>query len=195
MTSLSQLSRLAAAKGRRLYVPENGRKPVIVDPWFTIVRRTKLAVKLRHILYGERTFDVDSRRLDTWAWTVREFVRLRDFRYSDLLVEARRFVKDHGYVEPEQDPAEYLDQDLDLLKAFESCLRARREELQTWRNREDMDAWTRGIIEAELKSLRLLGLCIICGDDAPCVPCQEPLYGLDGRGGITPVTFPEKQSS
>lgn len=171
---------------KRVYVPKNGRRPVVVDEWFTIVRRKKLGAKLRQVLFAGSPPKVVEKRLDTWAWLVKEFVHLRDFRYVELLHEARLFLKEVGQLQVEGDPEEY---DLLVLKAYQRYLYRRRRELQTWRNREvfgtpEHDA---EMAAAEAKSLALYGICFQCGNDTPCEQCQVPAVALDGRGGIVAI--------
>jgi hypothetical protein len=101
MPSLSQLAARASGSltgPRRVYVPKSKRRPVVVDPWHVIVRRVKAAGVLRKILFGGHPPKVSLRRQETWGWLFREMCALRDFRYSDVLKEGRRFVELHGHV-------------------------------------------------------------------------------------------------
>lgn len=171
-----------------MFVPTSGRRPIETDEWHVILRRTKLAGRLRHVLYGGSPPHAHDKRMTTWAFLVREFVRLRDFRYVELLRESRRFVTVHGYVESDTFDEEL---DLDLLKAFQVYLYDRRRELATWLNREEMRRDPQGMLERkaaqEAKSLALLGVCGVCGGDLPCGPCGLPAVALDGKGGLTAV--------
>jgi hypothetical protein len=163
---------------------------MVDEPW-VIAKRLNLAKKLRFILYGARHVKIGRHRQDTWAWLVREFTRLRDFRYSGLLYEARRFTSTVGVVDPCLDETKDIQEalDLDLLKAFQRYLYRRREELETWKNRETQKSpeGQAEIAESEAKSLMILGLCPSCGADLPCDLCGLKAVTLDGRGGITPV--------
>ena len=160
-----------------------------------IVKRVKAAKVLRAVLYGGHEVRVCNARIDcVWAWTVREFVMLRDFRYSELLDEARRFVSLYGHVDPlpaGSPEKEVLDLDLELVKAFERYMRSRRTELETWRKRPaeclTQQQILEGIATVEAKRLSLLGICPICGGDLPCEPCKLPAVQIDGRGGIVAV--------
>lgn len=202
------LARLASASpGRKLFVPKNGRRPILTDEWHTIVRRRGLAERLRTVLYGGQAPKAPGKRMTTWMFLVREFVRQRDFRYVELLVESRLFFK---HVTESQglrvsgppslpilsdDPTpgtcvydeEY---DLDLLKAFQQYLYSRRTELETWRNREsvrDPSVVVPEVCAREAKELLLLGICPGCGGVLPCEGCGTPVVALDGRGGVVPV--------
>lgn len=190
--SLGQFAACMTRPGKRVFIPANGRKPVVVDEWHVIARRKKLAKMLREILYGGLPPRVPGRRVDTWAWSVREFVRLRDFRYSDLLAEARWFVQNHGSPDVTECTTknDLMELDLELLQAFEKYLRARRVDLETWRRstralseQEKLE----GIAAAEAKSLALLGVCAVCGNDLPCSGCGMPAVLIDGKGGIVSV--------
>lgn len=201
---MSSVARLAAkaTPGRRVYVPKNDRRPVLTDTPWVILKRQKAARRIRSILYGlpDNTIcpcwgDKDKggfyKRESTWAWMVREFVHLKDFRYSRLLTEARKFVEEHGRLEfPVDEPPEVaLQIDLDLLKAFENRLKRFRTEEETWRNRstnQDEGRVLAEMAEAEAKTLLLAGVCPSCGDDLPCKECGVPRYEIDGRGGIQP---------
>ena len=187
------LSRLATQGLRpvRVYTPKNGRRPVVVDEWHTIARRRDLAELLREILYGGVRVKVPKYRIEkVWCWTVREFVRLRDFRYSELLAEARRFVETYGHIEPlppASSRTDVLELDLDVVKAFEKYLRERRTELNTWEHStrvRSMKVKLEECAAVEAKRLALLGVCAICGGELPCKPCDLPAVGLDGRGGL-----------
>lgn len=181
--------------GRRVYVPDNARRPVLTDDWHVIVRRTKAAKLMRQILYGGHEVKVREARIKSvWAWTVREFVMLRDFRYSDLLNEARRFVHTYGHVEPlpaGSTEQEVLDLDLELVKAFESYLKERRTELQTWKKHPGVNEPVSDVIQRiavdEVKRLAILGICGSCGDDLPCAECGLPAVKFDGQGGLVPA--------
>jgi len=173
--------------GRRTFTPSNGRRPILTDEPWVIAKRVNFAKRLRSVLYGGHPPRCISKRLDTWAWLVREFVRLRDFRYIQLLDEARRFVKLHGHVEC-QEYDEVLD--LDLLKAFQRYLYDRRRELETWRNRVDVrdkEQVLAGQAARDAKSLALLGICPLCVGSLPCKEDQIPAVALDGKGGLIAV--------
>ena len=178
------LASTAAATGRKVYVPSSGRRAVLTDPWHVIAKREKFAARLREILYGSSPTSCPSHRTSTWAWLIREFVHLRDFRYVELLDEARSFVKQYGHVESVSYDEEL---DLDLLKAFQQHLYRRRAELQTWRNREqvrDPKLVVQEMAAREAKDCLLLGVCPLCGSDLPCSACGTPEVVFDGKGGL-----------
>lgn len=194
--------KLTPTPGRRVYHPKNGRRPILTDLPHVIVKRKKAGRRIRSILYGlpAETVcpcwgDKDKtgfyKRELTWAWMIREFTSLRDFRYSRLLQEARNFVELHGRVEfPVDDsPSEALSLDLDLLKAFERHMREIRTREETWKNRpheQDPSDVLAGMAQGEAKTLLLAGVCPSCGGDLPCGDCDVPKYEIDGRGGIRP---------
>lgn len=167
---------------KKVYYPKSNRRPVVIDEWHVIVKRRKAAVLLRDILFGGLPSKIPVKRLDTWSWKIREWVHLREFRYSDILNEARTFVKNYGIVEDV--PEETIAVDLEALKAFENYMSTRRTELQTWRRKENKIGLDEALVLADVKSLALTGICAICGGDLPCQSCDLPAVEIDGHGGL-----------
>lgn len=119
----------------------------------------------------------------SWAWLVREYVARCHFRYSELLEDAKVFVREMG-----RPPPTDLRGDLAMLIAWDARLKRRRRDEQRWRigaaKREDQLTQMNEIALARAKTLLLNGLCPVCGETLPCVPCGVPEVVLDGKGGL-----------
>ena len=168
------------------------RKP---DPTWVVLKRLRAARLIRSILYGTFPEDApcwgDKHRTWTsfycremqWAFKVGEFVRDRSFKYSELLNESRRFVALNGVA-----TCPGLEQDLELLKAWEKPLYAKRREERRWENRE-VQAQEMVEIQGDLmwRDYVLSGTCPLCGTKLPCAECEIPAMKIDGRGGLIPA--------
>lgn len=170
------------------------RRPYSRDNRWVILKRIKLARKIRRILYGLPDEEGPEapcwgdhsggfyRREMTWSWQVREYVEDRSFRYSELLNEARRYVELHGPTNPTG-----LEQDLRLLRAWEDQVSQKRF-IEKRRQFEHLkpENFYQWVSQAQQKKELLSGLCPSCGDPLPCEDCAIPEFEIDGKGGIRP---------
>ena len=171
------------------------RRPWKPDPPWIVLKRLRAARLIRAILYG--TFPEDAPcwgdkhknwssfycREMQWAFKVGEFVKVRSFRYSELLSEARRYVVIHGVAFPVG-----LEVDLDLLKEWEKQLYEKRTAEGRWNlAKQTPEEELKAQGDMMWKTYILSGLCPLCGVSLPCKECEIPAMKIDGRGGLVPA--------
>lgn len=181
-------------------------RPVKIDKPYVVLRRLRTQVRLRAILYGlpdgaRAPCWGDKRgnwylREEQWAWLFRDYCRAL-YTYKEFLNEARRYVELYGptpKLGPGKTKEEYLANDLKTLKGFHNFIRGRVRELRLWdrykERMKDKAAFMASLARSLARDCALSGVCVFCGANLPCVPCQVPRYEIDGKGWIKPIPDP-----
>jgi hypothetical protein len=187
-----------------MYVPKDGRRPFRRDPWWVIVKRVKAGQRLREILWGGIPPKIPTKCSTAWGFLIREFVSHRTFRYSTLMVEARKLVESRGgpWVLPADvdvtNPEAVRAVDLEVEKAFQDHMQALREQLPAdsaaieWLS--SPETRFEALIDGTAKELALQGICVVCAGGLPCTLCGMPKVEPDGQGGLRELPMPPPKS-
>ena len=149
-------------------------------------RQTIFATRIRTLLYGHKARPLGRIRRLSWKRLTSFYTRSRMLKYAEVWRIAMEFASELRATDEILLPTDEVDARLREMLSKRLTAAAKEKEAAPWAvsDRDRKKAIAAAWAEQWVKEVLILGICVSCGNDLPCEPCNVPLLEPDGRGGF-----------